>query len=184
MKTKSLTQPNVNDSINPIALAFISGFTFIARGYAYDIRHLKDLIVKAVQHKGLAFLDILQPCPTYNDINTKEWFQGMDNIDQENKKATPRIYKLDNSGYNGELKDPDQYYEIASRVIEKSNEWGDRIPIGIFYQNENVASYDERIGMKIENYSNYPPAKQEIILDKNKTNSNINELLKSFKVNA
>jgi hypothetical protein len=38
--------------------------------------------------------------------------------------------------------------------------------------------------MKIENYSNYPPAKQEIILDKNKTNSNINELLKSFKVNA
>jgi 2-oxoglutarate ferredoxin oxidoreductase subunit beta len=158
MKTKSLTQPNVNDSINPIALAFISGFTFIARGYAYDIRHLKDLIVKAVQHKGLAFLDILQPCPTYNDINTKEWFQGLDNTDQ--------------------------YYEIASRVIEKSNEWGDRIPIGIFYQNENVASYDERIGMKIDNYLKYPPAKQEIILDKNKTNSNINELLKSLKVNS
>ncbi len=184
MKTKSLTQPNVNDSINPIALAFISGFTFIARGYAYDIRHLKDLIVKAVQHKGLAFLDILQPCPTYNDINTKEWFQGLDNTDQENRKAIPRIYKLDSSGYNGELKNPDQYYEIASRVIEKSNEWGDRIPIGIFYQNENIASYDERIAVKIDNYLKYPPAKQEIILDKNKTNSNINELLESFKVNA
>ena len=184
MKTKSLTQPNVNDSINPIALAFISGFTFIARGYAYDIRHLKDLIVKAVQHKGLAFLDILQPCPTYNDINTKEWFQGLDNTDQENGKPIPRIYKLENSGYNGEVKDPDQYYEIASRVIEKSSEWGDKIPIGIFYQNENVASYDERIGMKIDNYLKYPPAKQEIILDKNKTNSNINELLESLKVNA
>jgi hypothetical protein len=38
--------------------------------------------------------------------------------------------------------------------------------------------------MKIDNYLKYPPASQEIILDKNKTNSNINELLKSFKVNA
>jgi hypothetical protein len=38
--------------------------------------------------------------------------------------------------------------------------------------------------MKIDNYLNYPPAKQEIILDKNKTNSNINELLESLKVNA
>jgi 2-oxoglutarate ferredoxin oxidoreductase subunit beta len=108
----------------------------------------------------------------------------LDNTNQENGKVIPRIYKLDNSGYNGVLKDPDQYYEIASRVIEKSNEWGDKIPIGIFYQNENVASYDERIAMKIDNYIKYPPASQEIILDKNKTNSNINELLKSLKVNA
>jgi hypothetical protein len=38
--------------------------------------------------------------------------------------------------------------------------------------------------MKIDNYLKYPPARQEIILDKNKTNSNISELLKSFKVNA
>src|SRR5574342_1002787 len=44
MKTKSLSPPNVNDAINPIALAFISGFTFIARGYAYDIGHLKNLL--------------------------------------------------------------------------------------------------------------------------------------------
>src|SRR5439155_6936 len=78
MKTKSLPQPNVNNSVNPIALALVSGFTFIGRGYSYDVKHLKDLIAKAVLHKGLAFLDVLQPCPTYNDINTKEWFQVAD----------------------------------------------------------------------------------------------------------
>src|SRR4029077_4783057 len=70
MKTKSLAQPNVNNSVNPISLALVSGFTFIARGYSYDVRHLKELIRRAIEHKGLAYLDVLQPCPTYNDINT------------------------------------------------------------------------------------------------------------------
>ncbi len=183
MKTKSLTQPNVNDSINPIALAFISGFTFIARGYAYDIGHLKNLLKKAIQHKGLSFVDILQPCPTYNDINTKEWFQGNDKIDNFGK-AMPRIYKLENNGYDGELREPEKYYELATKVIEKSNEWGDKIPIGIFYQNEHIATYQERISEKINNYSEYPPAKQRITLDKNETNSNIDGLLKSIAVGS
>ncbi len=103
MKTKSLPQPNVNDSINPIALALISGFTFIARGYAYDIRHLKEVIKKGVQHKGLSFIDVLQPCPTYNDINTKEWYQSFE-IDPENpSKKIPRIYKLEDEGFDGKV---------------------------------------------------------------------------------
>lgn len=183
MKTKSLSQPNVNDAINPIALAFISGFTFIARGYAYDIGHLKNLLKKAIQHKGLSFVDILQPCPTYNDINTKEWFQGNDKIDNFGK-AMSRIYKLENNGYDGELREPEKYYELATKVIEKSNEWGDKIPIGIFYQNEHIATYQERISEKINNYSDLPPAKQRITLDKNETNSNIDGLLESISVGS
>ena len=71
LKTKSLPLPNSNNSVNPLALALVSGFTFIARGYSYDVRHLKDLI-KQSTHIGLAYLDVLQPCPTYNDINTRE----------------------------------------------------------------------------------------------------------------
>ena len=183
MKTKSLSQPNVNDAINPIALAFIAGFTFIARGYAYDIGHLKNLLKKAIQHKGLSFVDILQPCPTYNDINTKEWFQGNDKIDNSGK-VFPRIYKLENNGYNGELSEPEKYYELATKVIEKSNEWGDKIPIGIFYQNEHIATYQERISEKINNYPEYPPARQQISIDKNKTNSNIDSLLESISLGS
>src|SRR3712207_7419129 len=63
-------------------------YTTLFRSYAYDIRHLKDLIIKAIQHKGLAFVDILQPCPTYNDINTREWFQGMDNTDRSEEHTS------------------------------------------------------------------------------------------------
>ena len=64
MKTKSLPLPNINQGINPIMLAIASGYTFVARGYSYDVRHLKDLIIKGIRHRGFAFLDVLQPCPT------------------------------------------------------------------------------------------------------------------------
>jgi 2-oxoglutarate ferredoxin oxidoreductase subunit beta len=132
MKTKSLPQPNVNNSVNPIALALVAGFTFIARGYSYDVRHLKDLIRKAVEHKGLAFIDVLQPCPTYNDINTKEWFQGLDNINPESGKQMPRIYKLEEIGYDGVVYEPNEVNTKMAQVIERSNEWGNKIPVGIF----------------------------------------------------
>ena len=77
-KTKSLPAPNTNYNVNPIGLAVASGFTFVARGYSYDVRQLKDLIVAAVKHKGLSFLDVLQPCPTYNDINTSLWVGSLE----------------------------------------------------------------------------------------------------------
>src|SRR6266568_4100170 len=78
MQTKSLPMPNINTSVNPILLALASGFTFIARSYAYNTKHLKETVKKAVAHKGFALVVILQPCPTYNDINTKEWYGGED----------------------------------------------------------------------------------------------------------
>src|SRR5919202_2903028 len=152
MKTKSLARANVNDSVNPISLALVAGFTFIGRGYSYDVRHLKEIIRKAIEHKGLAFLDILQPCPTYNDVNTREWYQGQDNIDPETNKQLPRVYKIEDTGYDGVVHDEDEIPEKKSQVIEKSAEWGNRIPIGIFYQNEHVPTYQERIIARAPDY--------------------------------
>ncbi|MEW6603965.1 MAG: 2-oxoacid:ferredoxin oxidoreductase subunit beta [Thermoproteota archaeon] len=182
MKTKSLPQPNVNNSVNPIALALVAGFTFLARGYSYDVRHLKDLIKKAVAHKGLAFIDVLQPCPTYNDINTKEWFQGLDNIDPETRRPMPRMYKLEETGYDGVVHDPSEINQKMSQVVEKSNEWGDRIPIGVFYQNEHVPTYQERIAARIPDYMENPPAAQQIADNSGKTITNIDRLLADLKV--
>ncbi len=182
MKTKSLPQPNVNNSVNPIALALVAGFTFIARGYSYDVRHLKDLIRKAVEHKGLAFIDVLQPCPTYNDINTKEWFQGLDNINPESGKQMPRIYKLEEIGYDGVVYEPNEVNTKMAQVIERSNEWGNKIPVGIFYRNEHIPTYQERIVARIPNYIENPPSKQHISDLNNKPVAKINKLLDDLKV--
>ena len=163
-KTKSLPNPNVNQSVNPIGLAIASGFTFVGRGYAYDVRQLKDLIIAAVKHKGLAFLDVLQPCPTYNDINTRDWFAGLDHIDEITQKSKPRIYKLEETGYDPivHYDSVDEVNEKLTQAIIKSNEWDAKIPTGVLYQNELVAPYGERMADRIPNYLENPPAMQPI----------------------
>jgi 2-oxoglutarate ferredoxin oxidoreductase subunit beta len=162
-KTKSLATPNTNYNVNPIGLAVASGFTFVARGYSYDVKHLKDLIIKAVKHRGLAFLDVLQPCPTYNDINTRDWYAGVD-LAQESIERHSRIYKLDDTRFDPlvHYDDDVEVNEKLSQALIKSLEWGNKIPIGVFYQNELISPFTIRLKDKIPNYLENPPAKQKI----------------------
>jgi len=181
-KTKSLPTPNTNYNVNPIGLAITSGFTFVARGYAYDVRHLKDLIIAAVRHKGLAFLDVLQPCPTYNDINTRDWYSGMDRMDEAQKQHS-RIYKLEDTGY-----DPVVHYdsemefnEKLTQALIKSLEWDTKIPTGIFYKNEIISQYEKRIMDKIPNYMENPPSAQ-VVSSNGKPTTDISKILDSMSV--
>ena len=151
--------------MNPITLALASGFTFIARSYAFDNKHLKDTIKRAVAHRGFALIDVLQPCPTYNDIETKAFYGGEDRADPTTGRATPRCYDIEKTGYSPKItKDMDEKSvdEKTLEVIKISKEWGEKIPIGVFYQNEMVPAYHERISERIGSYLSSPPAKQQI----------------------
>jgi 2-oxoglutarate/2-oxoacid ferredoxin oxidoreductase subunit beta len=110
-----------SEQLNPLALAIALDCSFVARGFAGDIEHLKGLIKEAVQHKGFSLVDILQPCVTFNKINTFEWYRQ-------------RAYPIE-PGY-----DPEDRIKAFSRALE----WGDRIPLGIIYKN-NRAALEERI---------------------------------------
>jgi len=181
-QTKSLPSPNTNYNVNPIGLAVASGFTFVARGYSYDVRHLKDLIVQAVNHNGLSFLDVLQPCPTYNDINTRDWYAGADLMDEAQKRHS-RIYKLEETGYDPivHYADDVEINEKLSQSLIKSLEWGNKIPIGVFYKNDTISPYTTRLQDKIPNYMENPPSKQNI--SKNGySNTDISKILDSLEV--
>ena len=181
-KTKSLPTPNTNYNVNPLGLAVASGFTFVARGYSYDVRHLKDLIIKAVRHKGLSFLDVLQPCPTYNDINTRDWYAGID-LAKESMERHSRIYKLEDTHFEPKVRhgDETEFNEKLSQALIKSLEWGNSIPIGVFYQNELISPYSTRLIDKIPNYLENPPAKQNI--SKNMLPiTNVSEILESLRI--
>jgi 2-oxoglutarate ferredoxin oxidoreductase subunit beta len=162
VKTKALPRPNINDAVNPIALALVAGYTFVARSYAYDVRHLKNTIKEGIRHKGLAFIDCLQPCPTYNDINTKDWYAGEDRTDPETGKAQPRLYKLEETGFDPVVHDLNEDFQKKMAAMDKAREWGDKIPIGIFYKNELQPTFTERITDRIPFYEKNPPAKQKI----------------------
>ncbi|MGA8905053.1 MAG: thiamine pyrophosphate-dependent enzyme, partial [Candidatus Bathyarchaeia archaeon] len=126
-RTKSMPSPAIIEGINPLATAISAGYTFVARSYALDVRHLKEILKAAILHKGSALVDVLQTCPTYNDINTKEWYAGADLTSK-----APRLYKLEETGYDGNVKDPNDANEvnrIKGQAITRSFEWGEKIPI-------------------------------------------------------
>ncbi len=182
IKTKAIPKPNINQGINPIALALVAGYTFIARSYAYDVRHLKEILKMAIIHKGMALVVIQQPCPTYNDINTKEWYGGEDRIDPATGKPVPRLYKLEDTGYDGVVRKPEEAFPKIVAALTKAEEWGDRIPIGVFYQNELVSTYQERITERIPDYLENPPAKQVISDAEGRSLTSLRKMLEELKV--
>ena len=119
-KSKSTPFGVIPPMLNPLAHALVSNGTFVARGFSGDMFHLKNLIVEAVKHRGFAFIDVFQPCVTFNYLNTYDWFRQ-------------RVYKLEEEGHD---------VTDRKKALEKAFEWGDRIPIGIFYKKERPTYHD------------------------------------------
>jgi 2-oxoglutarate ferredoxin oxidoreductase subunit beta len=161
MQTKSLPNPNINQAINPVALAITAGYTFVARSYAFDVMHLKETIKQAIEHKGLALVECLQPCPVYNDINTKDWYAGEDRKDASGKPQS-RLYKLEIVGFDPVVRNAGEEFKKKVAGLEKAQEWGDKIPIGVFYKNELEPTFQERFSKRIPFYLQNPPAKQQL----------------------
>ncbi|HKM59588.1 MAG TPA: 2-oxoacid:ferredoxin oxidoreductase subunit beta [Candidatus Bathyarchaeia archaeon] len=161
VKTKALPKPNINQAVNTVSLAITSGYTFVSRSYAFDVLHLKNMIKQGIQHKGLALVEVLQPCPTYNDIDTKDWYTGEDRKDSAGKPQS-RLYKLEDEGFDPVVRDWNEDFKKKVAGMEKAHEWGDRIPIGVFYQNPLEPTYQDRITKRIPFYTQNPPAKQEL----------------------
>lgn len=139
---KSLALPNPTTSLNPITLALSCGYTFIARSYAFDAKHLKATIMKAIEHKGMALIDVLQPCPTYNNLHTKDYFAEMVDV---GGSQVPRVYYLEDDGYDGVVKNPNDIHEVnekQARCFERARKVEDRVALGVYYQIERPTFQD------------------------------------------
>ena len=181
VQTKSLPKPNINQAINPVALAITSGYTFVARTYTFDVMHLKNIIKQGIQHKGLALIDCLQPCPTYNDINTKEWFGGEDRKDPKTGKPQSRLYKLDDIGFDPVVHEWSEDFKKKAAGMEKAQEWGDKIPIGVFYKNELEPTFQDRLAQRIPFYMQNPPAKQQLKDENSMATVDLSEFMNDLK---
>jgi 2-oxoglutarate ferredoxin oxidoreductase subunit beta len=113
--TKTTPRGALSPACNPLLLAIAADCSFVARGFAGEVDHLGDLIKQGIQHKGFALIDILQPCVSFNRINTLRWY-------------SERVYKIE----------ADSRYDAEDRLIafQKAQEWGDKIPIGVIYRNQ------------------------------------------------
>jgi len=122
-KTSPAPTGAIDQPVNPIALGLATGATFIARSWSGDLPHLIDTMVAAIQHRGAALLDVLQPCVTFNPTYSYDYYR-------------PRVYKLEEEDY-----DPTN----QEAAWKKAHEWGDRIPIGVLYRVEGQPTYEDQV---------------------------------------
>jgi len=150
VKTKSLVEPNIQNAFNPIMLALAAGYTFVARSYAFDTNHLKNIIKEAVLHKGAAFIDVLQPCVTFNDVYTADFYRKS-------------VYKLeDDKAWDPYVRKPEEAQEKMLRAMEKALQQSEKIPIGRFYVNPFVSTFEERISQRVKAYPGLNPSNSVI----------------------
>ena len=120
---KTPTQPFgvLSDELNPVSVAVGFGCSLVARGFAADTDQLVELFKAVYEHKGFTLLDILQPCVSFNHLNTYDWYRE-------------RCYKLEDDY------DPEDFY----RAYERASEFGDRIPTGVLYRKARQV-YEDRV---------------------------------------
>jgi 2-oxoglutarate ferredoxin oxidoreductase subunit beta len=118
--TKAQPHGPTAEPFNPLAVAVAMGASFVARGFSGEVDHLAGLIQQALAWQGFALVDILQPCVSFNKVNTFAWFKK-------------RCYHL-----------PDDYDPADfNAAMASAYEWGERIPLGVIYRHERD-SYEDR----------------------------------------
>jgi 2-oxoglutarate ferredoxin oxidoreductase subunit beta len=130
IKSKSNPSGGIDTPINPLALALAAGATFVARGFTGDINHLSELMKAAILHPGFGFIDILQPCFTFNKHNTYQYFRD-------------RIYKL--TEHNPQ--DKEVAWSLAWQWEKE-----DKIPLGILYQDVTKPAFHKHLP-QLKNYA-------------------------------
>lgn len=132
---------NIEEDLDPVLLALsIPGSTFIARAYSGQPAQLLNLTIAALKHTaagyGMAYLEVLSPCVTYNDTY-REWRTNVYNID-------------DDADY-----DRKDRAAAFTRVIDLREQG--RLPLGLIYEGERPAL--EKLAC---NPAFDPPARQDI----------------------
>ena len=66
--TKSTPMGSADRPVSPCSFALAAGATFVARTLDRNIAHMETTLRRASNHKGAAFVEILQNCNVYNDL--------------------------------------------------------------------------------------------------------------------
>ena len=122
MKTTLQIFGVTNEPFNPMAVAISLGASFVARTFSGDKEKTKEIIKKAIQHKGYAIVDIFQPCVSFNKINSFKWYK-------------------ENTYYLDDDYDPTNQVEAFRKALET-----EKFPLGVLYINEDrKTSFEENL---------------------------------------
>ncbi len=159
-RTASTPFGSLDYPVNPVALALGADATFVARSMDRDPKHLKDMLARANQHRGMSFLEIYQNCNIFNDgaffsFTEKESKPSttvfLENgqplvFGKENEKGirldgfTPTIVDLNTDGFSkDDLWIHDETDQVKAQMLARffddpsTNENALPRPFGVFY---------------------------------------------------
>jgi 2-oxoglutarate ferredoxin oxidoreductase subunit beta len=138
-KTPVQTKGVVLEPFNPIAVALALNASFVARAYCKDQDQTKEIIKRAMKHKGYALVDIFQVCVSFNKVNTFKWFE-------------------DNTYYLEDGYKPEDRQEAFRRAMED-----EKLPLGVFYERDVEESFEDEV--RFDDGTD-PLHKQEVDLEK------------------
>lgn len=107
--SKSTPNGLIETPLDPLILAITQGASFVAQAFAGDPVQLTEIIVAGIKHAGFSLINVLQPCVTFNTINTYEYYRE-------------RIYKIEQPFTDKK--------SALNEIIDNP-----KIPTGIIYQN-------------------------------------------------
>lgn len=120
-KSKSTPEGIIEQPINPLSLAITQGATFVSQAFAGDVPSLIEILKQAIDHKGFSLVNVLQPCVTFNKVNTYEYYRG-------------RVYTLP-ADY-----DMADYNQALAKSLEPNR--AEKFPLGILYKIEKPTFTD------------------------------------------
>jgi 2-oxoglutarate ferredoxin oxidoreductase subunit beta len=97
-------------------------------------------------------------------LHTKDWFAGKDRVGRQ-----PRVYEVEKEGYDPlipEGADEATVFSKTTQCIRKAQEWGDRIPLGVFLENRMFTTFEQRTAARVPSYYSAPPARRIIADDR------------------
>jgi len=119
--SKSTPTGIIERAVSPLAFAISQGATFVAQSFAGDISHTREMIELGVKHKGLSLVNILQPCVSFNWVNTYQYY-------------LKKTYKLDKSY------DSSSHAGALVKAIKMDEE---KFPLGVIYQTESKPYHEQ-----------------------------------------
>jgi 2-oxoglutarate ferredoxin oxidoreductase subunit beta len=177
---QQLKYAGVND-MQPLDIcleALAANATFIARSFAGDAKQVETLLKAALSHRGIALLDIISPCVTFNnhDTSTKSYTWGKENqISLQELNFVPKYEEIEIDEYDDETEvqmhdgswivlkkldaghDPTNRDE-AYRVLETARR-EQKFLTGLFYINEDQPDINENLHLVDTPLVNLPQSK-------------------------
>ena len=108
-------------SLDPLRMFLSYGVSFVARGFSSDVKNVAKMVQAAVQHRGFSIVQLISPCPTFNQIITFDFMK---------ERVVPLPDTHDPTDLDAAFRlalDTDHYYT------------------GVFYRNDKLPTMEDKL---------------------------------------